>query len=286
MRPQIANDFRHLLPEHSDEELRQLKANCLSDPKHIRMPPVIVWAMTKSKHLIIDGHHQYAIRSSNALRIRYAVMNFATRDEAMKHSLDIQFGRRNLDSTQRAMAYAKLPRNAHGGDRKSEENGEAPENGDADQGANLRLAELASQAGVSERTMEFAAKVNDQGAVALIRAASSGEVSVSDAAAIVHLPKAKQEAVLKKVRDGKAATLREAAPKQRKRATDFDPKELDKQAGRNGKAAKQGAPEVSRLARKELSQNLGKLIRSLDACGIGDEFAKCTNEMSARVKKL
>jgi hypothetical protein len=280
MRPQIANDFKHLLPEHSDEELKQLKANCLADPKHIGMPPVIVWAMTKSKHIIIDGHHQFDIRSKNALKTRIVVKNFKTRDEAMKHSLDIQFGRRNLDSTQRAMAYAKLPRFAHGGERTEEANG------DAEQGANLRLAELAKQAGVSERTMEFAAKVADHGSAEIKKAASAGEVSVSDAAAIVHLPKEKQTAALKKVRDGKVSTLREAAPKRRRKATDFDPVELENQASKNGRAAKSGAPAVSVKARKELAANLGKLIRSLDTCGLGDEFANCTNEMSARIKKI
>jgi hypothetical protein len=278
MRPQIANDFKHLLPEHSDEELRQLKANVLADKQHVCMPPVIVWAMTKSKHIIVDGHHQYDIRSKNGCKIRYAVRNFPSRDAALKHALDVQFGRRNLDSGQRAMAYAKLP-----GYVRKEPEGEAEENGD---GANLRLAEVAEAAGVSERTMSFAKKVVEQGSAEVVKATSAGEFAVSDAAGIVDLPKAKQAEIVRKVRDGKADTLREAAPKPRRsKATDFNPQELDKQPARQSKA-KNGAPEVSRANRTKLSKIIGELIRQLDVCGIGDEFANCTNALAARVKKL
>jgi hypothetical protein len=185
MTPTIAPDFQNLLPEHTPEELEQLEANCMLDRKHERMPPVLLW---KNHHFtIIDGHHQYAIRKKLGLELRYAYMNFATRDEAMKYALDSQFGRRNLNASQRAMAYAKLPRQSAGGDRKT------------DRSANLHfdpIAKLAENAGVSERTMKSAAKVVDKGSEALIAAVNSGEVAVSTAAKIADLPKSDQQNAL------------------------------------------------------------------------------------------
>src|SRR5689334_4001915 len=94
----IAPDFKNLLPEHNADELRQLKENVLADPKHTKMPPIIVWPVNSKQTIIIDGHHQYEIRTKNNLRVKQQVMQFASRDEAMRYALSIQFGRRNLNA--------------------------------------------------------------------------------------------------------------------------------------------------------------------------------------------
>ncbi len=196
MKVSVAPDFESLLPALSDAELAQLEQNCLDDPKHETMPPVILWG--NHKNTIVDGHNQNRIRTKNNLKIKYQQRDFDTRDEAKRFALDVQFGRRNLDASQRAIAYAKLPRNSHGGERK------------ADQVANLPLDKLAESAGVSKRTMQDAAKVVDNAPAAIVKAVQAGDVKVSDAAAIAELPKAEQTAALKAVKQGKAKTLRAA----------------------------------------------------------------------------
>ena len=51
MNVSISPDFRDLLPEHSEDELQQLEKNCLDDPRHERMQPVIVWSTTRIRSL-------------------------------------------------------------------------------------------------------------------------------------------------------------------------------------------------------------------------------------------
>lgn len=70
---------------------------------------------------------------------------------------------------------------------------------------------VAEEVGVSERTVQMAAKVLDSCAVGVQEAVKAGEVSVSDAAAVADLPKTDQVVALKTVRAGEAKTLAVAA---------------------------------------------------------------------------
>lgn len=195
MKVTIAPDFESLLPPLSDAELAQLEQNCLDDPKHENMPPVILWS--NHKNTLVDGHNQNRVRTKHNLKIKYVRRDFDSRDDAKRFALDVQFGRRNLDASQRAMAYAKLPRKTEGKPKANS--------------ANLQsIAELAESAGVSERTMADAVKVADKAPAAVAKAVAAGEVKVSDAAAVAELPKAEQSAALKQVTSGKAKTLRAA----------------------------------------------------------------------------
>lgn len=216
MKVTTAPDFENLLPPLGDAELSQLELNCLADRDHERMPPVLVWA--NHKNTIIDGHNQHRIREKHRLKIKYARLSFDTRDEAIRHALDVQFGRRNLDASQRAMAYAKVPRQPAGGDRRS------------DQTANLQfdpatVSELAEAAGVSERTMSSAVKVADNCAAAIVKSVQDGLVTASDAASIAELAKKEQLAALKKVKSGEAKTLREAAAQEESPIEEVEPED-------------------------------------------------------------
>lgn len=263
MKVSIAPDFEHLLPALADAELAQLEENCKADPKHERMPPVVLWK--NHRNTIVDGHNQYKIRDRLRLKIKYAAMEFETRDDALRYALDVQFGRRNLEASQRAIAYAKLPRNSHGGDRK------------ADQVANLPLDNLAEKAGVSARTMRDAGKVVDNAPAAIVKAVEQGKVKVSDAAAVADLPKREQAKALQDVESGKAKTLRGAA---------FDPQQLEKQPTRKDKPKKSGRPAVTKQDRTNAQKHLGGLIRALSAMGIYDEFEKGLSQIAARLKQI
>lgn len=73
---------------------------------------------------------------------------------------------------------------------------------------NIRAAEVLN---VSPRSVCIASKVLEQGDQKLIDAVDAGTVAVSDAAAVVDLPKPKQRRAVERVRSGRSRTLRQAA---------------------------------------------------------------------------
>jgi hypothetical protein len=235
MKVTIAPDFRDLFRPMTPEEFEQAKANNEADPSHERIPPVVVW-----DGIIIDGHHTHRIRENlrdgegKPVKIRYAKMEFEDRQAAMAYAIHAQIGRRNLDPSQIAMAIAKLPKGTAG--RPAEKNRDkfdpiSSPSGNGSQLATISSApsrdELADEAGIGRRTMQRADKVNEQGAKAVVAAVTAGEVSVSDAAAIVDLPKDEQAKAVKAVKSGKAKTLK-AATKQKAESDEPDPAALAK----------------------------------------------------------
>jgi len=204
MKVTIAPDFRDLFRPMTEEEFEQAKANNAADPNHERIPPVVVW-----DGIIIDGHHTHRIRENmrdsegKPVRIRYAKMEFPDRQAAMAYAIHAQIGRRNLDPSQIAMAIAKLPKKTAG--RPTEKNRDK-----FDPISQPSRAELAEEAGIGRTTMKHADKVNEQGAKSVQAAVIAGDVSVSDAAAIVDLPKDEQAKAVRAVKSGKAKTLKAA----------------------------------------------------------------------------
>ena len=73
------------------------------------------------------------------------------------------------------------------------------------------ILQTARQLNVSPRTVESGLDVLEDGSKALQDAVKAGEVTASDAASIVDLPKSEQNEAIKKKKTGKASTLREAA---------------------------------------------------------------------------
>ncbi|HEY4721527.1 MAG TPA: hypothetical protein VII92_06745, partial [Anaerolineae bacterium] len=206
MKVAISGDFRDLFRPLTETELEHAKASNLADPEHERIPPVVVWQCGK-EWLIVDGHHTHKIRETmrvggKPVKVRYHKMAFSDRQTAMAYAIHAQIGRRNLDASQIAMALAKLPKATRG------------PKGDGELFANLQKTpnreQLAEEAGIGQRTMAHADKVHAHGAQSVKEAVVSGDVSVSDASAVADLPKSEQTAALKKVKQGKAKTLRAA----------------------------------------------------------------------------
>jgi ParB-like chromosome segregation protein Spo0J len=98
--------------------------------------------------------------------------------------------RRHLSESQRAMAAARIATLNHG-QRKA----------DAPIGASLTQVDAAESMGVGRRTVQRARKVIEEGSKALQQAVSSGEITVSRAAAVVDLPKPEQLAAATKKPD-------------------------------------------------------------------------------------
>lgn len=194
----IAPDFRDLWPEHTPEELDQLTENCLADPDHERMPPIAVWVNAPKPNTILDGHHQYVIRSKKRLKIKYAKLKFDMRQDALAYAIQAQLGRRNLDESRRALAVAEMTKS-----RK-------PVGGVGADSANLRdRNSMAQAAGVSKRTMDNAVRVAEKAADEVKDAVRDGEFAVSDGAAIADLPKDQQKKIVTKAKR-KNTTLKAA----------------------------------------------------------------------------
>jgi hypothetical protein len=202
MKAVIAPDFENLLPEQSPLELAELEQNVAADRHHELFPPVIVWS--NHHNTIIDGHHQYKFRLKHNCKVKFAKKEFASRDDAMLYAIGIQFGRRNLSASQRAAIVSdKLPKLTPVG--VGGENSPPP--------TSYRSA--AKVAGVDKKTMRDAAVVNHRADDEVKQAVKDGDVSVSDAAKIVHQPKAKQQEAVKQVKAGNARTLQAAVDKPR-----------------------------------------------------------------------
>jgi len=118
--------------------------------------------------------------------------------------------RRHLDDSQRALIAARIETAKHGA---PEGNSRAAktEMQNCISESQVTRAEAAEMMNVSPRLVASAHKVEESGADELRAAVASGEVSVSDAAAIVDQPKSVQKKAVKAKRDGKATTVKKAA---------------------------------------------------------------------------
>ena len=79
--PVIDPEFKNLLPLHTKDELAQLEASVLADPKHETMPRILVWP-TPDGDVVVDGNNQYALRQKNGLAIEYVAKDFPNRAAA------------------------------------------------------------------------------------------------------------------------------------------------------------------------------------------------------------
>lgn len=210
MKYTIESDFQNLFDPLTDEEAKFAKSANEADPDHERIPPIVLWKIDDKHKIVVDGHHTLKIRENMRVngkppKIRFVEMEFADRHEAKAYAFRSQFARRNLTDSQRAMKaaeYAKVVQICTSAD---------PGKQGVSKNSSLEMASQA--ANVSKRSVRYADKVQDHGAKSIQEAVADETVSVSDAAAIVDLPKSEQTAALAKVKAGKARTLRAAAPK-------------------------------------------------------------------------
>ena len=135
--------------------------------------------------------------------------------------------------------------------------------------ARTASADAAELLNVSERSVARASRVLQSADEQVIAAVASGDVAVSDAAAVANRPKEEQRRALEATRQGRARTLRQAA-------------ELD---GGNSEAAEAGEKGGAWSARRRIqnevkgfARELDKLYRRLDAltfaCGGGNEHTQ------------
>lgn len=154
---------------------------------------------------ILDGRNRYT--AARELGIEYPRVDYEG-DDPLGFVISVNLKRRHLTESQRAMVATRLAKLEKG----------RPEE---DKSANLRIfpdeqpaspkvtqAEAARMLNVSERSIQTARKVEQDGAPELVAAVDAGAVSVSAAAQIVTLPKPQQTEI---VAQGPAAVKEAAA---------------------------------------------------------------------------
>jgi len=97
---EILQQFKELIPPLSNEEYKQLEANCLDEG--IR-EPILTW-----NGYIIDGHNRYNIAKQWNLEFKTESKNFKGEDEVKEWMILNQFGRRNLSNYQRSVLALQL----------------------------------------------------------------------------------------------------------------------------------------------------------------------------------
>ena len=97
---EILQQFKELIPPLSNEEYKQLEANCLDEG--IR-EPILTW-----NGYIIDGHNRYNIAQQWNLEFKTESKNFKGEDEVKEWMILNQFGRRNLSNYQRSVLALQL----------------------------------------------------------------------------------------------------------------------------------------------------------------------------------
>ena len=85
---QIKEEFKKLIPALTNEEFKQLEANCLAEGIREK---IITW-----DGFIIDGHNRYEIATRCGLEYQTESKRFETSDDVKIWMIDNQEGRRNL----------------------------------------------------------------------------------------------------------------------------------------------------------------------------------------------
>jgi ParB-like chromosome segregation protein Spo0J len=171
----IDPEFEGVWPSLTPEEKAMLEENIVDNGC---LSPILTW-----NDMIVDGHHRYEICERRGVKFTTRAMTFDSREDAVEWIYKNQGGRRNLTESQRAFMAAKLATLSKGRPIKSATV------------ADLSQADLAKNAGVSERLVRTAKTVIENGSDELTAAVKSGAVTASTASNLLSLPKSEQSAL-------------------------------------------------------------------------------------------
>ena len=178
----IDEEFKSLIPPLSDDEFRQLEANCVRDG--IR-DPLVVWPQDDGNDILVDGHNRFRISAMHSgIRFDIKRMGFKSRDEVKQWIILNQFGRRNLSAYDRSVLALKLkPMIAE----KAKENERLGGKG-SQKSVNHKTdtqKELAKVAGVSHDTIHKVEVIEEKATPAIKEDVKSGDLSINKAYQIV-----------------------------------------------------------------------------------------------------
>lgn len=206
---EIASIFPYMTAAELDGLAEDIKANGLREP---------IWTYQDK---IIDGRNRFNACAKAGVEPQYREWDGNGSLTAFVISLNMQ--RRHLDESQRAMAGARAKEyfEKEAKERKSATLKKGTENGKnaeksplAHKCANGKSSKAAAEAtGSSERSVENAAKVINEGTAELAAAVDAGVIPVTAAARITKLAPEEQKQVVEQVRSGESKNVKEAAAK-------------------------------------------------------------------------
>ena len=181
-----------------------------------------------------------------------------TRDEARDFVWDENMARRHLNLAQR-MDLALTRKKELAAAARLRQSTKEPGGSSVDE----QLAEIAGASPTSIRQWE---RVKENAAPAIIDAALRGDVKVSDAMAVSELPAARQERALKKVQDGKATTLRQAAGVKKERPKPQKPAPESVKDKIGNEVPKHLRDKIGDMAMADVVAGLTEAVVALKAC--------------------
>ena len=195
---EILQQFKELIPPLSNEEYKQLEANCLDEG--IR-EPILTW-----NGYIIDGHNRYNIAQQWNLEFKTESKNFQGEDEVKEWMILNQFGRRNLSNYQRSVLALQLEdvfskkakENLSKGGKISQEGCQI-----SDKAIDTKK-ELSKVAAVSHDTIAKVKKIQEKAPEEIKAKLATGEVSINAAYKEIKKEEKKEEKQ-KKIQEIKAS---------------------------------------------------------------------------------
>lgn len=202
---EVDEELRLLIPKRSKEERDQLEANILADGE-IR-DPIIVW-----DRIVIDGMGRFEIARKHKLPFHIKRKEFSNNAECKAWMYRNQLGRRNLTETSIRLMRGDLyniTKDEHGGDRKSKDQ---PDTLIAQEPTAMELAKsFGTGSATIKRDGKLAESVKNM-PEEVAHAVVNHEVKADrkDIEELAAKPPAEQKKIVKKVKSGKARSVKEA----------------------------------------------------------------------------
>lgn len=190
----IDEEFKSLIPPLSDDEFRQLEANCVRDG--IR-DPLVVWPQDDGNDILVDGHNRFRISAMHSgIRFDIKRMGFRDRDEVKLWIYRNQIGRRNLKGLQLIEIGKQMePLIAEEAKRKQgartdlanipKKSWESQREKRKAERQNETAYKVAKEIGMSEDTYRKGKAVLEKGTPALIEDVQNGDLPINKAYQIV-----------------------------------------------------------------------------------------------------
>lgn len=206
----IDREFSELIPGPSAEELAELEKSLIDEGCR---DPIVVWA--NHEDTILDGYNRYRLCTKNDIPFKTKAMRFETREDAKNWICRVQLGRRNITDATRKYLLGLVYNSAkqeHGGARKP-----SPHNED------LKTAEkIGEKHDVSSNTVQRAGvfaesigAIEESAGHEVAQAILAEEVksTQADVVALAAAPARVIDMAAKKIRSGKAKSVKEAMGK-------------------------------------------------------------------------
>lgn len=259
-------------PSMPEEEYELLKADMKEHGQ--------VEFITTHEGKVLDGWHRFRVCTELGLTPR---LQKFTKKDAVAFVKSKNWHRRHMDASQRAFMIVSLNEWAASGTSKKTT------------GAILHpsatVAEMAEEAGTSERVIQQAKKVESDGSAALKEAVKDKVLPVHKAAVIAELPKPEQKAAIKEAKEPKPKKTKAAKPKKeepddglQKELVAADKQILALQAQVESLKAEDKGAEIVKL-HKRITGLEGRLASAITTKGVAEKTANYLSDLIAKIRK-